>query len=80
MNRICLHCEIREIPANRKVGLCDDCLDETFPEGLLEQERVTRCSYCDKPCEWGAMISTSGGDMCADCQASYSEAGGGSLG
>jgi len=80
MIRTCLNCDVGKIPAERLVCLCDNCLDEVFPEGLIEWESVTRCSYCGVPREWKEMISTSGGDMCADCQAMYAEAAGGSWG
>ncbi len=77
MNRICLNCDVREVSADRRISLCEDCLGEVFPEGLIERESVARCCYCGEPHEWKEMISTSGGDMCADCQAGYTEAGGG---
>jgi hypothetical protein len=68
----CLRCETGTVPANAEVGLCEKCFDEEFPEGLSKDESA-HCNYCGQPREWGAMISTGGGDMCADCQAGFSE-------
>jgi hypothetical protein len=71
--RICMQCEKGEVPLDRKICLCNDCVDEISPEGLVADTTLLPCGRCGNVYRWEQMISTGSVELCADCQAGFAE-------